>query len=139
MFSRLAEDTAVEIERARWIREFEIAVRDHAPKKMEQNDLIEIVNLSTRHGLLMVAECNACTREKRRGESEDDYNKDRRAVQIPRIKKDLLHVERRLRVLAKRLGCKMRFGSDPRGCTVKLITPDGYTNDMGQEGVAVPQ
>jgi hypothetical protein len=33
---------------------------------------------------------------------------------------------------------KPLFGGDPRGCTVKLQVPDGYTNDMGQEGICVP-
>jgi hypothetical protein len=30
------------------------------------------------------------------------------------------------------------FSGDPRGCVVKLAVPDGYTNDMGQEGICVP-
>ena len=30
------------------------------------------------------------------------------------------------------------FSGDPRGCGVKLAVPDGYTNDMGQEGICVP-
>ena len=31
------------------------------------------------------------------------------------------------------------FGGDPRGCTVKLKFPSGFTNDFGGEGVCVPQ
>ena len=34
--------------------------------------------------------------------------------------------------------CSAKFGGDPRGCTVKIAVPDGYTNDMGQEGICVP-
>lgn len=34
--------------------------------------------------------------------------------------------------------CAGKFGGDPRGCVVKLTVPDGYTNDMGQEGICVP-
>lgn len=30
------------------------------------------------------------------------------------------------------------FNNDPRGATVKLKVPSGYTNDWGQEGVCVP-
>jgi hypothetical protein len=30
------------------------------------------------------------------------------------------------------------LGGDPRGCTVKIAVPDGYTNDMGREGICVP-
>ena len=41
--------------------------------------------------------------------------------------------------LAASLGCMgVKFGGDPRGCTVKLVMPDGYTNDWGREGVCVP-
>ncbi len=32
----------------------------------------------------------------------------------------------------------VRFGGDPRGCTVKLVFPDGFTNDFGREGYCVP-
>jgi hypothetical protein len=31
-----------------------------------------------------------------------------------------------------------KFSGDPRGCVVKLIVPDGYTNDWGREGICVP-
>jgi hypothetical protein len=34
--------------------------------------------------------------------------------------------------------CEAKFGGDPRGCVVKLVVPDGYTNDWGQEGICVP-
>lgn len=32
----------------------------------------------------------------------------------------------------------IKFGGDPRGCTVKIVVPDGYTNDWGREGICVP-
>lgn len=37
-------------------------------------------------------------------------------------------------------GCSVfaKFGGDPRGCTVKIVVPDGYTNDWGREGICVP-
>lgn len=31
------------------------------------------------------------------------------------------------------------FSGDPRGATVKLVLPSGFTNDWGQEGVCVLQ
>jgi hypothetical protein len=34
--------------------------------------------------------------------------------------------------------CAAKFGGNPRGCCVKVVVPDGYTNDMGQEGICVP-
>lgn len=35
-------------------------------------------------------------------------------------------------------GCKPTFSDDPRGCTVKIQVPDGYTNDWRREGICVP-
>lgn len=34
--------------------------------------------------------------------------------------------------------CEAKFGGDPRGCVVKIVVPDGYTNDFGNEGICVP-
>ena len=34
--------------------------------------------------------------------------------------------------------CAAKFGGDPRGCTVKIVVPDGYMNDFGNEGICVP-
>lgn len=40
---------------------------------------------------------------------------------------------------AKAMGCTgVHFQGDPRGCTVKLIFPNGETNDWGKEGWCVP-
>lgn len=36
------------------------------------------------------------------------------------------------------LDCKAILHGDPRGCTVKIVVPDGYTNDWGKEGICVP-
>lgn len=44
-----------------------------------------------------------------------------------------------IETLAASLGCTgVVLGGDPRGCTVKLVLPDGYTNDWGREGLCVP-
>jgi len=36
------------------------------------------------------------------------------------------------------MDCTAILGGDPRGCAVKIKVPDGYTNDMGREGICVP-
>lgn len=33
---------------------------------------------------------------------------------------------------------RVLFSGDPRGCTVKIVCPNGFTNDWGKEGVCVP-
>ena len=40
--------------------------------------------------------------------------------------------------LCKTFGCKPVFQGDPRGNTLKVQVPDGYTNDWGREGICVP-
>lgn len=36
------------------------------------------------------------------------------------------------------IDCEPKFSGDPRGATVKIVVPDGYTNDWGKEGICVP-
>lgn len=40
--------------------------------------------------------------------------------------------------LCARFACKPVFQGDPRGNTLKIQVPDGYTNDWGGEGICVP-
>jgi hypothetical protein len=40
--------------------------------------------------------------------------------------------------LCAEFGCKPVFQGDPRGNTLKIVVPDGYTNDWGREGICVP-
>lgn len=45
--------------------------------------------------------------------------------------------EQKIEALAARIGAKPVFQGDPRGATVKLAVPDGYTNDFGKTGVLI--
>ena len=50
-------------------------------------------------------------------------------------------IERREALIVRALegsGIGVTFQHDPRGATVKLIVPSGFTNDWGKEGVCVP-
>lgn len=44
----------------------------------------------------------------------------------------------RMADLSATIGCKVYLSGDPRGNTVKVIVPDGFTNDWGREGICVP-
>jgi len=46
--------------------------------------------------------------------------------------------EKAILKLAQAIGAGVKFSGDPRGATVKLVMPDGYTDDWGKEGVCVP-
>lgn len=47
-------------------------------------------------------------------------------------------IEKTVTDLLASIGCKPVFGGDPRGNTIKVIVPDGYTDDWGKEGICVP-
>lgn len=44
----------------------------------------------------------------------------------------------RVKELCEDFGCKPVFQGDPRGNTLKIAVPDGYTDDGGREGICVP-
>lgn len=49
------------------------------------------------------------------------------------------NLEKKLLQLCLQNGMSARFQRNPRrGCVVKIAVPDGYTNDMGREGICVP-
>lgn len=47
-------------------------------------------------------------------------------------------IEQRAAEVAAAIGGKVITGGDPRGCVLKIIFPDGYTNDWGREGICIP-
>ena len=40
--------------------------------------------------------------------------------------------------LCKEFDCVPEFQGDPRGATIKIMVPDGFTNDWAQVGICVP-
>jgi hypothetical protein len=44
----------------------------------------------------------------------------------------------KINILCNTFDASVKFQNDPRGCTVKIVVPDGYTNDWGREGICVP-
>jgi hypothetical protein len=51
----------------------------------------------------------------------------------------LMAVRTAIAEVAERIGAKgVVFSGDPRGCTVKIVCRNGFTNDWGKEGVCVP-
>lgn len=51
---------------------------------------------------------------------------------------ELDEVAKRLTETAASMGCGVVLSGDPRGCTVKLVLPNGDTNDWSKEGWCVP-
>ena len=65
-----------------------------------------------------------------------DYKWDEKAATRDEKKEE--RIQRKVTELCAMFGCKPVFGGDPRGNTLKIVAPDGYTNDWGREGICVP-
>lgn len=66
--------------------------------------------------------------------AETACNRELAAQEIKREARAGMALKERL----SHFSCKATISGDPRGCCVKIQTPDGYTNDMGKEGICVP-
>lgn len=59
--------------------------------------------------------------------------------QQARVEKKETAIERRIKGLCEMMGFGVpKFSGDPRGHTIKLTLPSGYTDDWGREGFCVP-
>jgi len=77
--------------------------------------------------------CNGLTLEQYR-QIDERYN----TVTVPFYERKEARIEKAIRLLCAGIGCEPIFGGDPRGATIKIKMPDGFTNDWGHEGVCVP-
>lgn len=83
-----------------------------------------LIRLATKYQKMCIDACNhpGCEMYDADGET------------MPRVAK----LEKALSGAAEEHNCKIKFGGDPRGCTAKLILPNGDTNDFGGEGWCIP-
>lgn len=65
-----------------------------------------------------------------------DYKWDEKAAKRDEAK--ALRIANKVIKLCEEFGCKPVFQGDPRGNTLKIQVPDGFTNDWGREGICVP-
>lgn len=102
--------------------------RQHLPEGINgwDSDVQRTMRLILRHGRTLG----------RLAEEECSYERTER--QQAYAEKQEAHVTARVEALAKSLGCGVVFSGDPRGHVVKLIMPDGFTDDWGNTGFCVP-
>lgn len=65
-----------------------------------------------------------------------DYKWDEKAAKRDELKEE--RIQTKVMELCAMFGCKPIFQGDPRGNTLKIAVPDGFTNDWGREGICVP-
>ena len=70
------------------------------------------------------------------GYQDHQGNWDERATRQSDAKE--ARIRQRATDVAASIGGRVVFQGDPRGNTLKVIFPDGYTNDWGHEGICVP-
>lgn len=98
--------------------EFIRKLRAHADPNTPYDDVRRLMRLAKAHH----RHCeNACNREVTKQERDSQSRRERTMAQI-----------------AEARGMKIYTQGDPRGVTVRLVMPDGYTDDWGKEGVCIP-
>lgn len=100
--------------------EFVYAMAKHS--KATMYDLQRLLRLGSTHHGLKLAQCN---------EAFDTHMAKRFEAKESRVQASII-------AIVKGFGASAVFSGDPRGCTVKIVVPDGYTNDWGSEGICVP-
>lgn len=58
--------------------------------------------------------------------------------QQARMERKEQSLEKLISDVCQTLGAKAVFQGDPRGATVKISVPDGFTDDWGRTGICVP-
>lgn len=108
--------------------EFVYAMAKHSDASI--GDLQRLMRYASTHNRIATHHCNGDCPYKHSselaGRETDDWCKKQATVETAITK------------LVHSFGALVHFGGDPRGCTVKVVVPDGYTNDFGREGVCVP-
>lgn len=93
------------------------------PSLVNQTDAGKLMTKAQRHHYLMERMC-----------SDPAFVTDDEGTnpEVIKVRNEIVKLVHRLGVM------NIVFSGDPRGCTVKLIFKDGYTNDWGREGYCVP-
>ena len=113
--------------------EFENLILQHTTKpltvKMSRYDFAtKLMRYGATLGRIAENQCN--------GYQTWDYKWDEKAAKRDELKEALIQVK--VTKLCALFNCKPVFQGDPRGNTLKIQVPDGYTNDWGREGICVP-
>lgn len=115
-------------QKARW--EFIHLMMKHtkAPEGEVQRAAMRLLRYGATLGRLAEDQCN--------GFQDWQGNWDEKAEKRAEAKE--ARILARAEKLCAAIGCKVVTQGDPRGNTLKIVVPDGYTNDWGREGICVP-
>jgi len=116
--------------------EFIAMLYEHSPHKWQQDDPPMFIQGQAELLMRYGATLHRLAEELCNGYQDWQGNWDeKRTVQA---EKKQARIEQRASDVAKAIGGTIVLQGDPRGCVLKIIFPDGYTNDWGKEGICVP-
>jgi hypothetical protein len=107
------------------------------PEGEAQRAALKLLRYGATYSRIQEFECNAP--DARYG--QDEYNKRMQECwdrERERLEKREARITEQMKELCKAIGCEVILQGDPRGSTVKIRVPDGFTNDWGREGICVP-
>jgi hypothetical protein len=103
---------------------------------MTTNDKLEFIFAMAKHSNVTLHDCKRLMRYAATHHrlAEDSCN--REWTDQDESKK--IRVRKSIQTIIHSHGARVLFNFDPRGCTVKIQVPDGFTNDFGGEGICIP-
>jgi hypothetical protein len=116
--------------------EFIATLYDHSPHKWQESDPPMFIQRNAELLMRYSATLHRLAEELCNGYQDYKGNWDEKRTE--KAEKKQSRIEQRAAEVAAAIGGKVITGGDPRGCVLKIIFPDGYTNDWGKEGICVP-
>ena len=116
--------------------EFIAKLYEHSPHNWQENDPPMFIQRQAELLMRYSATLHRLAEELCNGYQDYKGNWDEKRTLAAEKKQE--RIEKRAQQVASAIGGKVITGGDPRGCVLKVIFPDGFTNDWGREGICVP-
>lgn len=116
--------------------EFIATLYEHSPHKWQESDPLLFIQKQGELLMRYSATLHRLAEELCNGYQDAKGNWDEKRTQLAEKKQE--RIEKRAAEVALAIGGTVITGGDPRGCVLKIVFPDGYTDDWGKEGICVP-
>lgn len=116
--------------------EFIAMMYEHSPREWRESDPPMYIQKQSELLMRYGATLKRLAEEQCNGYQDARGNWDSKQTELSEKKQT--RIETKAQETAEAIGGKAIFQGDPRGCVLKIIFPDGYTNDWGKEGICVP-
>ena len=116
--------------------EFIAMLYEHSPHKWQESDPPRYIQRQAELLMRYSATLHRLAEELCNGYQDYKGNWDEKRTQLAERRQE--RIEARAAEVAVAIGGQVITGGDPRGCVLKIVFPDGYTNDWGKEGICVP-